>query len=253
MKRIATLVLAIVLMLTITMSATAAEFVPSITNKGAPDFVVIDKIDGKDLVGFITDGDGNKLSDEFLDCFDITSLYDALNNNPDIPDEIKEALKEAYEALNKSDSKISKVCPAIDEFVKEFWGKDKSADDLVVKDLFDITEKCDDAKTHLVNGSTIDLTFDLGIGKNVFVAGMVFVDGKWQPVVNIKNNGDGTITVTFDKLCPVAFLVPSTQLNSSTVSPTTGDYTSAAIWGGVLLISIASVAVVLIYRRKKYN
>lgn len=252
MKRILTFALAVVLMLTITFSATAAEFVPSITNKGAPQFVVIDQLDGKDVIGYITDADGNKLSTEFLECLDITSLTDALND-PSVPKEIKDELLKVYEELNKGDNKISKVCPAIDEFVKENWGSDKSADDLVIKDLFDLTDKCDDLKEHLGNGSVLELTFDLGIGQNVFFAAMVYVDGKWQPVVDAINNGDGTVTVKFDKLCPVAFLVPGTQLNSSIVSPTTGDYTTAAIWGGVLFISMASVAALLIYRRKKYN
>lgn len=252
MKRMITLALAVVLMLTITISATATEFVPSITNKGAPELVVIDQLNGKDVVGSITDADGNKLSTEYLDCLDITSIQDALND-PDVPQDIKDELLKVYEELSNPSSKISMVCPAIDEFVKKNWGADKSADDLVIKDLFDITDMCDEIKTHLVNGAVLDLTFDLGIAPNVFFAAMVYVDGKWQPVADVVNNGDGTVTVKFDKICPVAFMVPGSQLNSSVVSPTTGDYTSVVIWGSVLLVSLVAVAVVLIYRRKRFN
>ena len=252
MKRLLTLALAIVLMLTITMSATAAQFVPSIENKGAPEIVVIDQLDGKDVVGYITDADGNKLSTEYLDCLDITSLTEALND-PNVPENIKEELLKVYEELNKEGTKITMVCPALQEIVNKKWGNDKSADDLVVKDLFDLTDKCDDLKTHLVNGAVIDLTFDLGIGSNVFFTAMVYVDGKWQPVVDAINNGDGTVTVKFDKLCPVAFLVPRTQLNADKVSPTTGDMTSVAIWGSVLVVSLLAITGLVIYRRKRYN
>ena len=252
MKRLLTLALAIVLMLTITMSATAAQFVPSIENKGAPELVVIDQLNGKDVVGYITDANGNQLSTEYLDCLDITSLTDALND-PNVPENIKEELLKVYEELKKEGTKITMVCPALQEIVNKKWGSDKSADDLVVKDLFDLTDKCDDLKIHLVNGAVIDLTFDLGIGSNVFFTAMVYVDGKWQPVVDAFNNGDGTVTVKFDKLCPVAFLVPRTQLNADKVSPTTGDMTSVAIWGSVLVVSLLAITGLVIYRRKRYN
>lgn len=252
MKRLLALTMVIVMMLTLTISASAATFVPSITNKGAPQLVVIDQLDGKDVVGYITDADGNQLSTEYLECLTITSLTEALND-PTVPDSIKDELIKVYEELNKSTTNIKKVCPAIDAIVKEKWGSDKSADDLVVKDLFDITDKCDDLKVHLVNGAILDLTFDLGIGQNVFFTAMVYVDGKWQPVYDAINNGDGTVTVKFDKLCPVAFLVPSTQLNSDKVSPTTGDYTTVAIWGAVLVLSLISITGLLIYRRKRFN
>ncbi len=252
MKRLITLALAIVLMLTITISATATEFVESITNKGAPQLVIIDTLNGKDVVGFITGPDGTKLSTEFLDCLIITSVSEA-PTDPDIPEDAKDELLKVYEELNTPGTKLSEVCPELNEIVKEKWNKDKTADDLVIKDLFDLTDYCEDLDTHLKDGAILDLTFDLGIGQNVFITAMVYVDGKWQPVVDTINNGDGTVTVKFDQICPVAFLVPSTQINSSITSPTTGDYTSVAIWGVVLFVSLISIAGLLIYRRKRFN
>lgn len=250
MKKLLTLALCIVLVFTLTFSVTAAEFVESVTNKGAPELVIIDIVDGKEVVGFITGPNGEKLSTEYLECLIITSVAEA-PTDPDIPDEARDLLLQVYEELNKTDTKLSEICPELDEIVKENWGKDKSADDLVVKDLFDITDYCDDLTEHLKDGSILDLTFDVGIGSNVFITAMVYVDGKWQPVVDTINNGDGTVTVKFDKICPVAFLVPATAANSSTTSPTTGDMTTVAIWGIVMLASIAGFVFLTIYSRKK--
>lgn len=251
MKKLIALLVSVVLVFTLAVSASAVEFVPSIENKGAPELVVIDRIDGKDVVGFITGPDGNRLSTEYLDCLKVSSLLEALTD-PNLKQEIKDELKKVYEELSKSDTKLSDVCEGLDKFVKDKWNKDKTANDLVVKDLFHINDLCGDISKFLPEeGSTLDLTFDLGIGKNVFVAAMVFADGKWQPVSDVVNNGDGTITVTFDKICPVAFMVPSSQLNSSTTSPTTGDMTPVFVWGGVMLASIVMMAALLIYRSKK--
>ncbi len=249
MKRILTLVMAVVLMLTLTLSATAAEFVESITNKGAPELVVVDYVDGKPVVGHVVDADGNELSTEFIDCLVVTSVAEA-EDDPDIPDDAKETLLKVYEELN-SGVDLSDVCPELDTIVKEKWDKNKTANDLVVKDLFDITDLCDDIDTYLPqHGATLDLTFDLGIAAGTFIAAMIYVDGKWEPVVNTINNGDGTVTVSFDKLCPVAFMVPGSGANLSVVSPTTNDASNIFVWGFVLLMSLVAIAALVVYRRK---
>ncbi len=249
MKKLLTLILAIVLMLTITVSASAADFVESITNKGAPELVIIDQLNGKDVVGFITGPNGNRLSTEFLECLIITSVSEA-TTDPDIPEDAKDELLKVYEELNKPGTKLSDVCPALNDIVKEKWDKDKTADDLVIKDLFDVTDYCEDIPTHLKDGAILDLTFDLGIGKDVFITAMVYVDGKWQPVVDCINNGDGTVTVKFDKICPVAFLVPGSGVNLSTVSPTTSDASGIIMWSAVMLVSLIAIMALVIHRRK---
>ena len=248
MKRLLAVVLSIILMLSITVSVSAAQFVPSITNKGAPDLIVIDRINGKDVVGFITDPDGNKVSTEYIDCLIISSLTQALNDE-ELPEGVKEELLKVYEEF-KNGAKISEVCPELEDIVKEKWGEDKSADDLVIKDLFDITDYCEDLKTHLNGGSILDLTFDLGIAEGTFITAMVYVDGKWVPVVDCINNGDGTVTVKFDKICPVAFLVPGSGQNMDIVSPLTADTTSVILWGVVMVVALGCIVALIVFRRR---
>lgn len=248
MKRILAITLSIVMLFTLTLSVSAAQFVPSITNKGAPDLIVIDKVNGKDVVGFITNADGDKLSTEYLDCLIISSITDALNGK-ELPEGVKEQLLKVYdEFLNGAE--ISDVCPDLADIVKEKWDKDKTPDDLVIKDLFDITDTCDDISKHLNGDGILELTFNVGIAGDSFITAMVYVDGKWVPVRDCINNGDGTVTVKFDKICPVAFLVPGSGQNMDTVSPITADTSSALIWSGVMVASLAAIVALVIYRRK---
>lgn len=248
MKRLLALTLAIVMMLTLTFSVSAAQFAPSITNKGAPEFVIRENIDGKDIIGAIIGPDGKELCKENLDCFIVSSITDALSGK-DLPEGVKEELIKVYNDF-KNGKKLSEVCPALREIVEEKWGADKNVDDLVIKDLFDITEDCDDVKENLKNGAVLDLTFDLGIGSSTFITAMVYVDGKWVPVVDCINNGDGTVTVKFDQICPVAFLVPGSGQNIDVVSPTTSDASGIALWVGVMVIALGAIVAIVCYRRR---
>ncbi len=248
MKKLLTLVMAILMVLAITISATAATFVPSIENKGAPELIVIDQLNGKDVVGFITNSDGEKVTTEFIDCFIITSIAEA-ETSTEIPEEAKDILLKVYGELLEGD-KLSEACPELNDIVKEKWDKDKNADDLVVKDLFDISGECTDIKEHLNGDNILELTFKVGVDADTFITAMVYVDGKWVPVIDCINNGDGTVTVQFDKICPVAFLVPGTTTNSSTVSPATSDVSGVILWGSVMFVSLAAVVAIVIYRRR---
>lgn len=248
MKRLLATILAIIMIFAMALSTSAAQFVSSITNKGAPELVVIDTVDGKDVVGFITGPDGNKLSTEYLECLVISSITEALSG-ADLPEGVTDELIKIYNEL-KDGAKISDLCPALTEIVKEKWGEDKNVDDLVIKDLFDITEYCDDIPEHLDNGAVLDLTFDLGIGKGTFITAMVYVDGKWVPVKDCINNGDGTVTVKFDQIGPVAFLVPGSGQNMDVVSPITSDASGIILWSTVMIIALGAIFALVIYRRR---
>ncbi len=248
MKKLIATVLAIVMLFAMALSTSAAQFVPSITNKGAPEVVVIDIVDGKEVVGFITDANGNKLSTEYLECLIISSITEALSG-ADLPEGVKEELLKVYNEF-RDGAKISELCPELKDIVKEKWGSDKNVDDLVIKDLFDVTDYCEDIPEHLNGENILDLTFDLGIGQGTFITAMVYVDGKWVPVVDCINNGDGTVTVKFDKICPVAFLVPGSGQNADIVSPITSDASGIVLWSAVMIIALGAIVALVVYRRK---
>jgi hypothetical protein len=105
-------------------------------------------------------------------------------------------------------------------------------------------------KVTLLSKSSTKLVLRLSDELTGISAYTTYVDGKWVPVVDCINNGDGTVTVQFDKICPVAFLVPGTTTNSSTVSPATSDVSGVILWGSVMFVSLAAAVAIVIFRRK---
>ena len=98
-------------------------------------------------------------------------------------------------------------------------------------------------------GVRLSLTFDLGVGADVPVSVLCYVDGQWVEIYSVTNNGDGTVTCVFEKLCPIAFAVPANALENT---PATGDNSTAelGLWIGLLAASFVAVAVLVIFRRK---
>ena len=257
MKKILSIALSFVMVLTLSFSAMAAdvEFVPSITNKGAPEIVTTTDEEGKEVIGYIRDVENAILSTEYEDCVVITSISDA-ETSTEIPADAKKTLLDVYEELNKPESKLSEICPELNDIVAKELGEGKTADDLVIRDLFDISEKCEEMLTHLPkDGTYIDLTFDLSIASDEFIVAMVYVDGKWT-AVDTTNNGDGTITCRFNEICPIAFLVPADVQSGSEIDvPVTGDTSQSQLvfWIAVMAVSLTGVTVLAIvfFKKKK--
>lgn len=257
MKKILSVALAVVMMLTLSVSVMAAsvEFVPSVTNKGAPKIVTTQDDNGRNVIGFVRDANNKVLTTEYEDCIVITPISEA-ETSTEIPTDSKETLLSVYNELNKEDSKLSEVCPELNDVVAKELGEGKTADDLVIRDLFDISEICGEMQTHLpVEGNYIDLTFDLSLASDTFIVAMVYVDGEWKLVPKTVNNGDGTITCSFEEVCPVAFLVPAdVEADTEAEVPVTGDSSQSnlILWIVVMAISLTAIAVLaVIYFKKK--
>ena len=88
-----------------------------------------------------------------------------------------------------------------------------TVENLVVKDLFDVSVLDTTVAGYLEDeANSIDLTFDVGVKSDDFVAVMVYKNDAWSAVENVINNGDGSITCTFAHFCPVAILTaPAAQ------------------------------------------
>lgn len=244
MKKWMTSLLAIVMCIALAAPVMAADFVKSVTYKPAPELVSDD--DG--IVGHIVDEDGNILSDEHEDCFLITPIAESDSLGEKYP-EAQELLEKTYEEFTSGEKKLSDV-PGLNELAEKELGEGKTGDDFVIRDFFDIMILCDDYPLLKEEGNTIDLTFDVGIASGAYMVAMVYIDGEWQ-LVELKNNGDGTVTGTFEDVCPVAFLVPADSIVEET--PTTGDnnFKTITTWSVVAILALgAMVAAVTVYRRK---
>lgn len=222
MRRIISLIIALVLCIGMAcpVHAAAKPFVPSISYKDGPEIVA---------------------GEPHGDCLVVTTIPEAKNKSTDIYQEERDLLLTVYDQLSDGSMKLP---------VK---------DDYVIRDLVDVSwEKtaCVEAghghKEWLEeNNTSIQVTFDLGVKKNTEVIVMVYLDGEWVSAKKVKNNGNGTVTVEFEDICPVAFCVKRNDVYNP---PRTGDQMGQNITLFVALMAGSAVALVvllIIWRRKR--
>jgi len=236
MRRIVTLLLVLVLCISLACPVFADEFVPSISDKNAPEIVPGKDPDGKPTIGRILK------DDEVIDyiyegCLVVTPVSEAKTSTL-IPDDAEELLLDVYAKLNSGAMQLpyEKISSKLDP------------KKMVIRDLFDASWLC---KEHPVMvaplGVTVELTFDLGVGKNTDVYVMTYKNNAWNPIVSVENNGDGTVTCVFEDFCPIAFAV---QQGSSTPPSQTGDTADLTLWIALLAVSALGLVAVVVFRRK---
>lgn len=197
MKKIAAALLALVLVLGLTYPVFATEngFVPSISYKPEPDVV-----ETEGAVAIIRDANGEIVEYVKGDCLLITPLADAVDEEKDVPEEIRELLKGLYEDLTSGDMTIP----------YEKHEADLEDDQMSIRDLFDIRFTCDEHKAMMEQeGYTLEITFDLSVAEDLEIYTMTYneEDEEWNPIVSTTNNQDGTVTFVFEELCAVEISV----------------------------------------------
>ena len=242
MRKVISLILAMMLCLSVCGMVSAAEndFVPSISYKPGPSLDTGKDDGGRTTIGTIRDGDGNTLGYVYEeDCLVITTIAEALDDvQTGIPEDAEALLEQVYQELLNDNMELPY----------------ENSEDMAIIQLVDATFLCAGATDGIDHEAMIDpegiyleLTFDLGVGANVDVEVMCYVDGQWVKVQTI-NNGDGTVTCLFEKICPIAFAVPANEVKP----PKTGDNSAAelGLWIALLTTSTLAVAGLVIFRRK---
>ena len=240
MRRFFGLGLAILLIFTMSCTVLADDFVPSITYKGAPEMVPTEE---GNLGVVYQSEDGAVISDIEGECLLITPLAE-VDDEHLIPEEGKELINWLYEQLLSGE--MSLPVDQVPGAAGRKW---------VIRDLVDIRWLCGtEANEHdhpeevEPEGIVFDVTLDLGVAPGVEVLVMTYKNDQWNPVEKVVNNGDGTVTVTFEHLCPVAFAVPE---GTETPAPDTGD-SGIMPWVMTLVAAaVALTAVVLVAFRRR--
>lgn len=203
MKKLASFLAAVMAATCMMMPVSAADFTPSVQGKEAPAIETVQTQTGEDVVALIEDTSGNEVQGVMEDQLIITPVAKA----DEAPEEIAEPLLAAYEQI-KAASNLKEIVPNIEDVVKKV-SENLKVDNLVVRDLFDVSVS-DDIKALLDGGNTITIRFQLGISKDDTVLCLHNIEAdKWEVIdpSKVVNNGDGTVSVTFDSLSPVAFVV----------------------------------------------
>ena len=234
MKKLICLFAVLALCLSMGIPAFAAEFVPSIGYKDGPGIIKAEMSD-----------------EDVTDCLVISTIKEAQDKVTDITQDDRDLLLDVYGALSSGDMTL----PIEGRYV--------------IRDLLDVSykyENCRQKEEHgnkpeqlKEKGVTLTVTFDLGIAATDNIIVMSFVEGdatartsdlstrQWVAAEKVTNNGDGTLTVEFEDICPVAFV---TKLSDS--APT-GDAARGplGLFIGLMVLSAAAIVVLICIKKKK--
>lgn len=203
-------------LLSLTSAQVFATVAPSVSQKAAPDVVG---------TATFTDADGNPIT---IDPADIKITADAAEGT--LTPEEKAVYDEAKAQFTNPDSQYSKDLG--DFITKNYPGV--AADKVVVREIFDIKVGQD---LTFGNGQKLELTLGGSYkpGDTVIVTVFNKETGKWDFIESsdVKVNADGTITVKFPHLCPVAILVADkdTATATTTVENTKKNAAPPAVTG----------------------
>ena len=211
MNKILKPVAALLVAAMLTVSATAAvTFTPSVEAKPAP-VVATQTVEGLEepAAAVVYDAEGTAVAGATLTVTPVTEAATIENETTRV------ALEEAYTELQEAED-ITTVAPAIAEAVEAVNavnGTEHTTADYVVSDVFDVTLDTDNEA--LVNGEggysvSVAFTYEVKSNESLIVMHKDAVNG-WTVVAPEKVViGEGTVTVTFDSLCPVVFLKAAT-------------------------------------------
>lgn len=216
--------------------AAEAEFTPSVTNKPAPEIVPVPDPDGEPAIGVIYNDEGQIIDYVYEGCLVVTPVSEA-ETSTEIPEASRALLLSVYGKLTSGEMTIP----------YEKHDSELNSGNMVIRDLFDATFVCADHPEMLeAEGVMLELTFDLGVKAGVDVYAMTYKNSEWNPIVSCENNGDGTVTCVFEKLCPVEFSVET----AAEPPVQTGDTGDLSLWGLVAVVAlVAIVALTVIYRK----
>ena len=250
MKKFICLLSALVLLVSLSVSTLAADFVPSISYKDGPG-ISIGWLDGDDVTS----------------CLVITSIKQALDKTTDITQEERDLLLKVYEELKNGDFTNEYVirdlidlnfkyndCRQVHSVEDGQSQSGSSSAGMVMTEA--TTQEAQDMETKLDELNDTDknlkVKFNLGVSAGTDVIVKTYTDGKWSDIKSVVNNGDGTVTCEFEHLCPVLFAVKESQ--SGTTPPQTGDTSGKylPLWIGTMALSgVALVTLVVVAFKKK--
>ena len=246
MKKIICLLTVLVLCMSLVVPAMAAEddFVPSITYKPNPEIVPVTDEAGEEYIGVIRDQDGEILDYVGHGCLRITPIAHVWDEEIEVDQVIEDLLLFVYDSLNDG----SMVIPY------EKHEADLNADNMVIRDLFDARWVCEEHRKMIEEeGITFEIKFDLGVVAEAEIFVMTYDEEtkEWSPIVETVNNGDGTVTCTFEHLCAIEFSMPVAAAMPSAPAEDVQAGANMLPWYIVLALAIGAFVVVLIARKKK--
>ena len=246
-----------VLLIAVTLAApvsAAVNFNPSVEQKPAPTVDTVTDSSGNQVSAIIRDQNGEEVHGVSIDSGEL--IVTPISQASQAAQAISEMLTNAYEQIQQADT-IADLVPTIGDFLQTIGSASQVAD-LVVRDVFDVSLTGTAAEYLAQEGNNVTLRFDVGVAPSATLIVLHNYEGSsWEiiPDDRVVQNADGTVDVTFDSLSPIAFVVDSTETDTSAstdadapTSPQTGDSSLPPVAGAGLIalgcVALASAAVV---------
>ena len=238
MKKILSIIIMMILIGSMSIGAFASSnFTKSVTAKPAPQI----------KKASIVDKSNNVLSNVSKGNINVIAYADRDKAST----AVKSNLENAYDEIQKNG--VEKLTPDVAKHIKNENSSVKP-DELVVRDIFEVTLNGDAKEQASNDNNKIKITFDAKWNKDQYLMVMVKDNGKWTVLQNedVIVNNDGTVTVTFSNISTVLFVTDGGSLNidKDTTSPQTNDI-SGKIIGVVSAAAICTVSGIVI--KKKEN
>ena len=245
MKRVLSILTALVLCMSmvLTVSAEESSFVPSIAYKPNPEIVMIPDESGNEAIGAILDDAGKIIDYVEPGCLLVTPIAYVWDEEIEVAPVVEELLLFVYGALNDGSMTIPYEKHEV-ELDSEY---------MVIRDLFDARWVCEEHRKMIEDeGITFEIKFDLGVVADAEIFVMTYDEKteEWDPIVKTVNNGDGTVTCTFEHLCAIEFSMPvaaAPSVPSEDVEPGA----NMLPWYIILLLAIIAIVVIIVAKKKK--
>lgn len=243
MKKAFLVVLSVMIIMSMAVTVFADDYVSSAELKEVPD-VVVDQ-ENAEVGAVITEADKTN-TDVHVDHITITSLSQASGKTDDISRE----LIAAYKDVKGYTDVVDEIGGMADQLKEMGFDECKVS----VRSMFDVTVDDQYADKLSAEGSYIEIEFTNEIGAvqgKLLVAHMV--DGEWILVdEDLVKVTEETITVQFDDLCPVMFMVVDGEpvLDSDSGS---NNLWIIIVVVAVVVLAAAAVVVFVVLKKKKAN
>lgn len=227
MRKMITVICAVLLCMVFAVAAVADTVVASVTAKPAPE--VNTGSNSSTAVIEVKDETGKTVASTEVVKIEVTAVATVMENEAakddansetaatePVSEEVAQELKAAYEELSDEKTDVVALVTGLDEVLKE---NDVEASNLVVKDLFHVDIADETVKEYLaVEGNTITLNLKADIQEGQFVTVAVLVDGEWILVEDVVVLEDGSIDVTLGYLGTVAIFVDGSMSQAAELS-----------------------------------
>ena len=244
MRKVICLMTVLLLCVSLVMPAFAQEdeFVPSITYKPEPEIVPVQGEDGKEYIGVIRNAEGEIIDYVEAGCLRIVPVAHLWDEEIEVPEDVENLLRFVYQGLIDRSIEIPYA-----ELQAEL-----ADSNMVIRDLFDARWGCEEHPEMVApEGIVLEITFDLGVMENaeIFVTTYDEATKAWTGIVKTVNNGDGTVTCTFEHLCAIAFSMGIAKAPAPVEEPT--GMMGILPWIILLVIAVVAVVVILVSKKKK--